>query len=61
MALMIHISKKNEEKLQKEKYRHYDLFLVAVAQTPPIQHQKSKYSKSEPSKMETVHKRHCRA
>jgi hypothetical protein len=39
-------NQKNKEELQK-KSRYSDLFIVAADQTPPGQHQKSIFSKSD--------------
>jgi hypothetical protein len=52
-------SQKNKNYI-KEKSRYNDQFLVAAALTPPIQHQKSSFSKSDTSKKEMVHKHHHR-
>jgi hypothetical protein len=45
---------------KKEKSRFSDLFPRAATLTPPRQHQKSSFSKSDASKKETVHKRRRR-
>jgi hypothetical protein len=45
----------------KQKSRCSDKFLIAATLTPPRQNKKkSNISKSDVSKKETVHKRHCR-
>jgi hypothetical protein len=53
------LNQKEEEK-KEEKSRYNDLFLVAIVQTPPRQHPKFKFSKSDASKKEAVHKHHSR-
>jgi hypothetical protein len=56
----MHTTKKRRKITEKEKPRYSDKFLVAVALTPPRQHQKSNIFESNASKKETVHKRHRR-
>jgi hypothetical protein len=51
---------KEKRKITEKKFRYSDQFFVAAALTPPIQHKKSSFSKSDASKKETVHKRCCR-
>jgi hypothetical protein len=51
----MHTAKK-EKKYKKEKPRSSDLFPEIAALTPPRQHQKSTFSKSDASKKETMHK-----
>jgi hypothetical protein len=53
-------SQNKKEELQKEKSHCSDLFLVGADQTPPRQHPKFIFSKSDASKKGRVHKhRHC--
>jgi hypothetical protein len=49
-----------EENNNKERSRYCDLFLVDALQPLSRQQQKSKFSKSDAFKKETVHKRHRR-
>jgi hypothetical protein len=49
----------NQKKLKKEK-SHYNVPVLAAAETPPRQHIKSRFSKTEVSKKETMHKQHHR-
>jgi hypothetical protein len=55
-----HSPKHKEELQKKEKSRYSNLFLETTALTPPKQHQKFNFSKSDASKKETVHKRRRR-
>jgi hypothetical protein len=60
VAMRMHTTKKGKKNYKQEKSRFSGQFLVAAPLTPPIQHQKSSFSKSDASKKETVHKHHRR-
>jgi hypothetical protein len=52
----MHTAKKKKEELLKKSHHHIDLFPETMVLTPPGQHQKSSFSKSNASKKGTVHK-----
>jgi hypothetical protein len=52
----MHTAKKRKKNYEKEKSRCNDLFPETAALTPPRQHQKSSFSKSDASNKGTVHK-----
>jgi hypothetical protein len=56
----MHTTEKRKKNYKKEKSRYSDLFPEITALTPPGQHQKASFSKSEASKKGIVHKlRRC--
>jgi hypothetical protein len=55
----MHITKKRKKNYKKKEKSHYsDLFFKTALLTPPRQHQKFSFSKSDVSKKGTVQKRH---
>jgi hypothetical protein len=56
-ALRMHIAKKKKNYKKEENSRYINLFLEKAVLTPPRQHQKRSFYKSDASKKETKHKR----
>jgi hypothetical protein len=54
----MHIANKRKKNYKNKKSRYNDQFLVTAVLTPPKQHQKFSFSKSDASRKKAVHKHH---